>query len=107
MFPGNLRPFTWIWSYLRMLSALRSSARSTGSSPTEREIHPPPFFHRSRTFLELRFGRGRVRVGGVEMVCWEREVIEHLKGGLRARVVYTVSGGKLSLIDVEDRDGAR
>lgn len=74
------------------------------------EGNPPPTFlspEQNLRLLELRFGRGRVRVGGVEMVCWEREVIEHLKGGLRARVVYTVSGGKLSLIDVEDRDGAR
>ena len=74
------------------------------------EGNPPPTFlspEENLQLTELRFGRGRVRVGNVEMVCWERDVIERLKSGLRARVVYTVSGGRLSLIDVEDRDGAR
>ncbi len=74
------------------------------------EGNPPPTFlsgEESVALADVRFSRARVKVGGVEMVCWDREVIDRLKGGVRARVVYSVEGGRYSLLDVEERDGAR
>jgi len=65
------------------------------------EGNPPPVFlspEEKLQLLDLRFGRARVKVGSAEMVCWEREVIRHLKGVKRGRVVYSVEGRQCRLL---------
>lgn len=73
------------------------------------EGNPIPTFLSERLRVEgIRVSRnwGKIRLGGVEMVCWDRSVFEDLKVGERRRVVYSIVNGELSLIDVEDGDGS-
>ncbi len=74
------------------------------------ERNPMPTFLSEDLRIEsvsARYGRARVKLGGVEMVCWERRIFERLRVGERRKVVYSIVNGELNLIDAEDRDGTR
>ncbi len=74
------------------------------------EGNPEPTFLSEELPVEevsVRFGRAKVRVGGVSMVCWNKNVFTHLRVGQRMRVVYSLNSSGMHLLDVEDRDGSR
>ncbi len=74
------------------------------------ERNPVPTFLSEEMRIDevnVKYGRAKIRLNGVEMICWERELFSHLKRGDRRRVVYSVIDGEFNIIDIEDRDGAR
>ena len=73
------------------------------------ERNPVPTFLSEKLRIEslkIRSGRAEVRLGGVEMVCWDGRIFERLKIGESRRVVFSIVGGEFNLIDAEERDGA-
>ncbi len=73
------------------------------------ERNPVPTFLSEKLRVEsvrVRYGRARVRLSGVEMVCWDGRIYERLKVGDSKRVVFSILGGEFNLIDAEGQDGA-
>ncbi len=50
--------------------------------------------------------RVKVKSGKIEMICWEKNVAEHLRKGSVTTVVYSVVGKEYYILDVEDPYGA-
>ena len=74
------------------------------------ERNPIPIFLSEELMIEgveVRYSRARLRLGGIEMVCWEGRVFESVKVGERRRVVYSIVNGEFNLVDAEERDGSR
>ncbi|NPA40897.1 MAG: single-stranded-DNA-specific exonuclease RecJ [Aquificae bacterium] len=73
------------------------------------EKNPPPVFLSEPVVLEGvrgRSGWAKVVLEGKTLVCRDERLLEFLKGGRRARVVYSVEDGFLTLLDVEAEDGS-
>ena len=74
------------------------------------ERNPVPTFLSEEMRIEdvrIRGSMARLRLGDVEMICWEKTLFAHLKPGRRSRIVYSFVDGEFNLIDIEDGDGSR
>ncbi|HIC98045.1 MAG TPA: single-stranded-DNA-specific exonuclease RecJ, partial [Aquificaceae bacterium] len=69
------------------------------------EGNPYPTFLSEELTIEKVWERA-ARIGGVFMVCWDRNILAAVRSGERRRVVFSVEGNTLKLVDIEDRDGS-
>ncbi len=73
------------------------------------EGNPIPIFLSEDLKVEdvrVRYRKVILKLGGIDMICWDSRLFESFRIGDRVRVAYSYVDGEFNVVDVKEKDGS-